>query len=167
MKITEIMQEAAAVPAQVAALKQRRKAIQQRQQAAAQATPPAQPAQPQQPTAPGAIPVGTEVWGPDGLWYQFQGQQWVQKPGQRGGQGRVASKEIAAKLVSKFKFQQGAKNIAQKAVTAYDTVAKSAAGQTLGGAAKGIAAGLAAAGKNAGDPMGLGGYKDYTTNANQ
>jgi hypothetical protein len=160
MKIDEIMREARGeVPAQVAALKQRRQAIQQRQQAATQATPPAQPAQPQQPAAPGTIPVGTEVWGPDGLWYQFQGQQWVQKPGQRGGQGRIASKDIAAKLASKFKFRQGVKTVAQKAVTAYDTVTKSAVGQALGGAAKGIAAGLASAGKNAGDPMGLGGYQ--------
>jgi hypothetical protein len=51
--------------------------------------------------------------------------------------------------------------------TAKDTPAGAAAGAAIGGAASGIAAGLAQAAQGAGDPMGLGGYQDYTKNANQ
>jgi hypothetical protein len=42
--------------------------------------------------------VGTEVKASDGLIYRWEGQQWVQKAGQAGGKGRIASKAMSAEL---------------------------------------------------------------------
>lgn len=42
--------------------------------------------------------VGTEVKASDGLIYRWEGQQWVQKAGQAGGTGRIATKVISAEL---------------------------------------------------------------------
>lgn len=148
--------------------------VQNPPQPAPQTTPPAQAQQ------PAAILVGTEMLGPDNLVYQFQGQQWVQKPGQPGGRGQVASRSIGAQLTAQsktaptrkpglirtadVKVRRAARKIS-RAVN--NTPAGAAAGAAIGGAAGGIAKGLAQAAQGAGDPMGLGGYQDYTKNANQ
>jgi hypothetical protein len=42
--------------------------------------------------------VGTEVKASDGLIYRWEGQQWVQKAGQIGGKGRIATKALSAEL---------------------------------------------------------------------
>jgi hypothetical protein len=42
--------------------------------------------------------VGTEVKASDGLIYRWEGQQWVQKAGQVGGKGRIATKAVSAEL---------------------------------------------------------------------
>lgn len=55
---------------------------------------------------PGAVSatapkIGATAVNPkDGLTYQWMGRQWVQKAGQAGGKGRVATKKVAAKLTA-------------------------------------------------------------------
>lgn len=48
-----------------------------------------------------ATKIGATAVNPkDGLTYQWMGRQWVQKAGQAGGKGRVATKKVAAKLTA-------------------------------------------------------------------
>jgi hypothetical protein len=51
-------------------------------------------------SAPTSPKVGAEVVGKDGLIYQWQGRQWVQKAGQAGGKGRIATRDIAQQLTA-------------------------------------------------------------------
>jgi uncharacterized membrane protein YebE (DUF533 family) len=58
--------------------------------------------------APANAPkVGAEIVGKDGLTYQWMGSQWVQKAGQVGGKGRIATKKIATELTSKELASRG------------------------------------------------------------
>jgi hypothetical protein len=50
--------------------------------------------------AANAPKIGAERVGTDGLVYQFQGKQWVQKAGQKGGKGRIATKNVAQQLTT-------------------------------------------------------------------
>lgn len=50
--------------------------------------------------APTSPKIGTEVVGKDGLTYQWMGKQWVQKAGQKGGKGRIATKQASVELTA-------------------------------------------------------------------
>lgn len=52
-------------------------------------------------TSPSAPKVGAEAVGKDGLTYQWMGRQWVQKAGQPGGKGRMATATTGQQLTAK------------------------------------------------------------------
>lgn len=77
-----------------------------------------------------------------------------QAPAQPGGPG-----------LRNKKWLRGAARIRKGYRQAANTAAGQLAGAAISGAAAGVAKGLKQVGQNAGDPLGLGGYQDYSKNA--